>query len=81
MRTAALALALLEALALTHPAQAAFKCFDTPGNGHRCACVGPGECGEMLKSGDCKSKPRCDNGELGPIICSCKAARGAQAAH
>ena len=51
-----------------------FSCFDTPDNGRRCACVGSGECDEMLKSGDCKSKPHCDDGELGPIICSCKAA-------
>lgn len=78
MRTALL-LTLLEALALAHPAEAAFRCFDTPDNGWRCACVGSGECNEMLKSGDCRSVPRCDNSELGPIICSCKAARAAKA--
>jgi hypothetical protein len=75
MRTALLTLTLLEALAIMRPTQAIFSCFDTPDNGRRCACVGSGECDEMLKSGDCKSKPHCDDGELGPIICSCKAAR------
>ncbi len=82
MRTALLTLALLEAFALTHRAQASFSCFDTPDSGRRCACVGSGECDELLKSGDCRSKARCDNGELGPIICSCKAAaRAAKTAH
>jgi hypothetical protein len=73
MRTALLALILLEAPALTRPAQATFNCFNTPDDGRGCAYVGAGECDEMLKSGYCKSKPHCDNGELGPIICSCKA--------
>jgi hypothetical protein len=78
MRTALLTLTLLEALALMQPARAAFRCFDTPDSGWRCACVGASECGEMLKSSDCKSTPRCDKGELGSVICSCKAARAAK---
>jgi hypothetical protein len=49
--------------------------FDTPSEGRRCACIGVRQCDEMLKSGDCKSDPRCDNGELGAIVCSCKAVR------
>jgi hypothetical protein len=81
MRTALLTVALLETLALADPAQAAFRCFDTPDNGFRCACVGSGECDELLKSGDCKSKPHCDNAELGPVICSCKAAGAAKSTH
>jgi hypothetical protein len=68
-------------LALAPSAEAAFRCFDTPDSGRRCACMGAAECGEMLKSGDCKSTPRCDKGELGPIICSCKASRAAKATH
>ncbi len=79
MRTALLALTLLEALAQAQPARAAFSCFDTPDNGRRCACVGSSECDEMQKSGDCKSTPQCDKHELGPMICSCKAARAAKA--
>ncbi len=79
MRTALLTLTLLAALALAKPARAAFSYFDTPDDGRRCACVGSGECDEMLKSGDCQSVPRCDKGELGSIVCSCKATRASKA--
>jgi hypothetical protein len=78
MRTALLAATLLGASALTHPATAAFRCFDTPESGQRCACVGSGECDEMLRSGVCKSTPQCDKHELGSMICSCKASRAAK---
>jgi len=51
----------------------------TPGEGVRCACIGLNDCSEMKNSDSCKSDPECDKGELGAIICSCKAARTAKA--
>ena len=81
MRIALLTLALLEIFAQAHPARADFRCFDAPGDGRRCACVGSGECTEMQKSGDCKTAPLCDKGELGSVICSCKAVRAAGTTH
>jgi len=75
MRAALLTLTMVELLALTHSVSETFNCFDTPSEGRRCACIGVRQCDEMLKSGDCKSDPRCDNGELGAIVCSCKAVR------
>ncbi len=56
-------------------AGAEFNCFQTPGEGIRCACIGASDCGEMKSSGSCKSEAECDKGELGAVICSCKAAR------
>jgi hypothetical protein len=43
--------------------------------GVRCACIGTTDCSEMKSSGRCKSDAECDKGELGAVICSCKAAR------
>ena len=56
-------------------AGAEFNCFETPGEGVRCACIGASDCGEMKNSDSCKSDPECDKSELGAIICSCKAVR------
>jgi hypothetical protein len=75
MRIALLLLTILETLFLTRSAGATFNCFDTPGQGRKCACIGSNDCSEMRKSGNCKSSPECDNSELGAIICSCKAER------
>jgi 2-keto-4-pentenoate hydratase/2-oxohepta-3-ene-1,7-dioic acid hydratase in catechol pathway len=38
--------------------------------GPRRACVGGTDCFELEKSGNCKSALKCDNGELGAMICS-----------
>jgi len=73
MRAALLILIIVEALFLSPSGWAKFNCFETPGEGRRCACVGSGDCSEMQKSGACKSTPDCDNSQLGAIICSCKA--------
>jgi hypothetical protein len=54
-------------------ASAEFNCFETPGEGSRCACIGANDCAEMKNSGSCKSEAECDKGDLGAIICSCKA--------
>jgi hypothetical protein len=76
MRVALLVLTLtMASLAGSLSAVAEFNCFGTPGKGARCACVGANDCSEMKKSGSCKSDAACDKGELGAIICSCKAAR------
>ena len=56
-----------------------FNCFETPGEGVRCACIGASDCSEMKNSGSCKSVAECDKGELGAIICSCAAARSSRA--
>jgi hypothetical protein len=75
MRVALLVLALAVAsLVGSLDAGAGFNCFDTPGEGIRCACIGANDCSEMKNSDSCKSDPQCDKGELGAIICSCKAA-------
>jgi len=73
MRAALLTLIIVEALFLSPSAWAKFNCFETPGEGRRCACVGSNDCSEMQKSGNCKSAPDCDNSQLGAIICSCRA--------
>jgi hypothetical protein len=57
-----------------------FNCFQTPGEGIRCACIGAGDCSEMKNSGSCRSEAECDKGELGAMICSRKAARTPKAA-
>ena len=79
MRAALLVLILMSApLAGSMGAGAEFKCFQTPGEGIRCACIGASDCGEMKNSGNRKSEAVCDKGELGAIICSCKAAHAAK---
>ena len=45
-------------------AWAAFNCFETPGEGRRCACIGAGNCSEMKNSDSCTSGPECDKIEL-----------------
>jgi hypothetical protein len=80
MRTALLIAALIEAWAFPPQAFATYRCFDTPGGSYRCACIGANECGDMEKSGYCKSDPQCDKAELGALICSCSARRTAKAA-
>src|SRR6185312_3051030 len=59
-------------LALSN-AWAVFNCFDTPQGERRCACIGGDNCIQMQKSGSCKSGFKCDDSELGSMICSCKA--------
>jgi hypothetical protein len=80
MPKALLIAALIEALAFTPQAFAAYRCFDTPGGSHRCACIGANECNDLEKSGYCKSDPQCDKAELGALICSCSARRAAKPA-
>ena len=71
MRAALLVLILMSApLAGSMGAGAEFKCFQTPGEGIRCACIGASDCGEMKNSGNCKSEAVCDKGELRAIICA-----------
>jgi hypothetical protein len=76
MRVALLVLNLtMASLAGSMRAGAEFNCFQTPGEGIRCACIGTRDCSDMKNSGSCKSEVECDKRELGAIICSCKAAR------
>ena len=58
-----------------------FNCFDTPEGGQRCACMGVAACGEMRQSGNCKSDPLCDQGQLGVVVCSCDAGRASRKRH
>jgi hypothetical protein len=67
----------LVSLAWNWNANAEFNCFETPGEGSRCACIGSSDCTEMKNSGSCKSEAECDKGDLGAVICSCKAHRAA----
>jgi hypothetical protein len=76
MRAALLVIALaVVSLLGSLDAWAKFDCFETPGEGRRCACIGAGNCSEMKNSDSCKQDPQCDKSELGAIICSCKAVR------
>jgi hypothetical protein len=76
MRIALLVLTLtIASLSRSMDARAEFNCFQTPGEGVRCACIGASDCSEMKNSGSCKSEAECDKGELGAIVCSCKATR------
>jgi hypothetical protein len=80
MRVALLVLTLtMASLAGSLGAGAEFNCFETPGEGVRCACIGASDCSEMRNSGSCKSVAECDKGELGATICSCAAARSSRA--
>jgi hypothetical protein len=79
MRLALLLLAIaIASLARSGAVRAEFNCFQTPGEGIRCACIGASDCAEMTSSGSCKSEAACDMGELGAIICSCKASHAAK---
>src|SRR6185369_6534082 len=54
LRAALLVLILISApLAGSMGAGAEFKCFQTPGEGIRCACIGASDCSEMKSSGSC----------------------------
>ena len=75
MRFALLIVTLLASLAWSWDARAEFKCFETPGEGSRCACIGANDCTDMKNSDSCKSEAECDKGDLGATICSCKAHR------
>ena len=78
MRVALLVVILaLASLGWNWDARAEFNCFETPGEGD--ACIGANDCTEMKNSDNCKSEAACDKGELGAIICSCKAARPSKA--
>ena len=80
MRVALLVVILaLASLGWNWDARAEFNCFETPGEGSRCACIGANDCTEMKNSDNCKSEAACDKGELGAIICSCKAAHPSKA--
>jgi hypothetical protein len=69
----------LASLVWSWDAGAEFKCFETPGEGSRCACIGAHDCTEMKNSDSCKSEAECDKGDLGAIICSCKATHNSKA--
>ena len=55
----------LASLGWNWDARAEFNCFETPGEGSRCACIGANDCTEMKSSDNCKSEAACDKGELG----------------
>jgi hypothetical protein len=79
MRVALLVVILaLASLGWNWDARAEFNCFETPGEGSRCACIGA-RLHRDENSDNCKSEAACDKGELGAIICSCKAARPSKA--
>ena len=80
MRGARLVLAIALTIA-TVPlsAHAAFSCFVTARGERRCACVGGADCIDLQKSGSCKSHFKCDDSELGALICSCQASRSSKA--
>jgi hypothetical protein len=76
MRAALLTVGIAAAiLLLLSKAQATFDCFETSQRERRCACTGGRNCIELQKSGSCKSGFKCDDSELGAMICSCKAAK------
>ena len=68
MRVALLVVILaLASLGWNWDARAEFNCFETPGEGSRCACIGANDCTEMKNSDNCKSEAACDKGELGDL--------------
>jgi len=79
MRVALLVVTVTLALVWSGDAGAEFNCFQTPGEGPRCACIGANDCTQMKNSDNCKSEAECDRGELGAVVCSCKAARSSNA--
>ena len=72
---AAIALAVV---AVPLNANATFSCFVTARGERRCACVGGADCIALQKSGSCKSRFKCDDSELGALICSCEASRSSK---
>ena len=76
MRAALLTVAIMAAIFLVaFEAQATFDCFETPQGQRRCACLGGENCIELQKSGTCKSDFKCDDSEVGAMICSCRAVK------
>jgi hypothetical protein len=59
-------------------AQATFSCFVTAQGEPKCACIGGADCIALQKSGDCKTRFKCDDSELGALVCSCKANRSSK---
>ena len=60
MRVALLVVILaLASLGWNWDARAEFNCFETPGEGSRCACIGANDCTEMKSSDNCKSEAAC----------------------
>jgi hypothetical protein len=76
MRAALLTVVIAAAIFLAlSKAQATFDCFETPKGEWRCAYMGGRNCIELQKSGSCKSGFKCDDSELGAMICGCKAVK------
>jgi hypothetical protein len=73
MRLALLTIIVVAAFSVPAEARTDFDCFVTPQGETRCACEGDESCRAMDNSTSCVSEPECDNGELGAVICSCKA--------
>jgi hypothetical protein len=73
MRLALLTIVIVAAFGLPAEARTDYDCFVTPQGETRCACEGDESCRAMHNSSSCISEPECDNGELGAVICSCKA--------
>jgi hypothetical protein len=72
MRLPLLMIAIVAAGVSCAHARTDFYCFVTP-VGERCACEGTESCRALHNSNSCVTDPECDDGELGIIICSCKA--------
>jgi hypothetical protein len=73
MRLALLTILIVAAFGVPRAdARTDFYCFVTP-EGERCACEGTESCRALDNSNSCLTDPECDDGELGIIICSCKA--------
>jgi len=73
MRLALLTIVIVAAFGVPRAdARTDFYCFVTP-VGERCACEGTESCRALHNSNSCVTDPECDDGELGIIICSCKA--------
>jgi len=72
MRLALLTIVIVAAGISRANARTDFYCFVTP-VGEGCACEGRESCRALDNSNSCVTDPECDDGELGIIICSCKA--------
>jgi hypothetical protein len=81
MRPALLTIVIVAAFGLPAEARTDFDCFVTPHGETRCACEGTESCRALDNSNACVTDPECDNGELGPVICSCKATPASRQDH
>jgi hypothetical protein len=81
MRLALLTIVMIAALGLPAQAGTDFDCFVTPQGETRCACEGDDSCRAMDNSKACVTDPECDDGELGVMICSCKATPASRLDH